>query len=283
MKILTFDIEDWFHILDNNETASIETWSKFESRLYDGVERILKLLEENKQKSATFFCLGWVAEKYPNVIKMIHDEGFHIASHSYAHQLAFDQTRDQFDEDLKRSILNLENITGKKITSYRAPGFSITDENLWAFDALLDNGIEIDCSVFPASRSHGGLPRYKCAEPSIINVNNKKLKSFPINTKKILGKDLIYSGGGYFRILPRIVLNSWFKSDKYIMTYFHPRDFDPKQPMVPGLSLPRKFKSYVGLNSSYSKLDYILKNNNFIDVEQADVMIDWATAPSINL
>ena len=135
MKILSFDIEDWFHILDNPETSNPTSWEKMPSRLEAGVDRILSLLSDTNQP-ATFFCLGWVVEKHPNVIKKIVNSGNHLGTHSHAHQLAYDQSKNQFEEDLWRSIDTLQQVSGTKIDTYRAPGFSITSKNLWAFEVL---------------------------------------------------------------------------------------------------------------------------------------------------
>ncbi len=169
------------------------------------------------------------------------------------------------------------------MTSFRAPGFSITKKNIWAFEVLHELGIKIDSSVFPASRSHGGLPEYSAALPSFINYNGVKLKEFPINTHPFFGRPLIFSGGGYFRLFPyKIIKNLTLKSD-YVMTYFHPRDFDEKQPFVPGLSIPRLFKSYVGIKKCKSKLEKWLKEFDFVDLNQSDNSINWDKAPVINL
>ena len=282
MKILSFDIEDWFHILDNPETSSPTSWKHMSSRLEEGVDRILFLLNETNQ-SATFFCLGWIAKKYPNVIREILNNGHHIATHSYTHQLAYKQSKGEFEEDLWSSIDILQQITGLKIDTYRAPGFSITSKNLWAFEIMHRLGISNDCSIFPANRAHGGIPEYTVASPSLIRYEGFRLNSLPINTSKILGKNIVYSGGGYFRLLPMWYLKRRFRNDNYIMTYFHPRDFDPKQPMVPGLSITRKFKSYVGLGKAYSKLKFLLNEHEFINVEMAVQSIDWDKTENVFL
>ena len=184
MKILTFDIEEWFHLLDNPSTQSVQSWNQYPSRLQEGVDTILELLLDSRQK-ATFFCLGWVAEKYPTVIRSIHDAGFHIGTHSYAHQLAYNQSPDEFREDLIRSIKILEDTIGSTIDCYRAPGFSITASNMWAFDILINEGIKTDCSLFPANRAHGGVPNIGAATPSRGYWNNRPINLFPINTKTI--------------------------------------------------------------------------------------------------
>jgi len=282
VRILTFDIEEWFHILDNPETQSTDSWQHYDTRLRQGVDTILQLLYETSQ-SATFFCLGWVAEKHPGVIRQIDDSGNEIASHSYAHQLAYDQSPKEFREDLHKSLSILQEITGKPVDTYRAPGFSVTNENLWVFEELINQGIRVDCSLFPANRAHGGLPSFQDGVPTMGEWEGHEIELFPINTKSILGKKVIYSGGGYFRLAPGVLLQKWFQDDEYVMTYFHPRDFDPEQPMIPGLSAVRKFKSYVGIRNARAKLCRILQTQSFMDVSTASKSVDWDSAPRVNL
>ena len=282
MNILTFDIEEWFHILDHDSTKNEKKWNNFEYRLESNMDKIFSLLVENNQ-DATFFCLGWVAKKFPNVIKKIDSMNYEIGTHSHMHQLAYKQSKDEFSEDLKKSINFLEDITGKKIKIYRAPGFSVKKQNLWVFGELIKNGIEIDCSIFPAKRAHGGFSNYGYAKPSIINFEGNTIKEFPINTFNFLGKQIIFSGGGYFRFLPFTIIKSLAKISKYNMTYFHPRDFDPQQPMLSDLSLLRKFKSYYGLNNSMKKLEKLISTFEFIDLKKANDVIDWSSVKQIRL
>ena len=280
MNILTFDIEEWFHILDNNQTKSISEWSKFDSRLELEMDFIYDILDKTKQ-SATFFVVGWIAERYPKIIRNISDRGFEVGSHTHLHQLSYNQDRKTFYADVEKSIKILEDCIGKKVTCFRAPGFSITEYNKWAFEILHELGIEKDCSVFPASRAHGGFPSYKLTTPSFIEYNGLKLKEFPINTHKILGKPIIFSGGGYFRLAPYKLIKNWTKKSNYVMTYFHPRDFDSKQPKVPGLSIKRRFKSYVGIKNCKSKLEQWLRDFDFVDLNQADKLINWDEVPIV--
>jgi len=282
MKILTFDIEEWFHILNNTSTKGQEQWSNFESRIHSNMDIIFDLLEKNNV-SATFFVLGWIAEKYPEIVRQISDRGYEIGSHTHLHQLVFEQDYKTFYNDVEKSIKTLEDCTGKKVNSFRAPGFSITEKNKWAFEALHNLGIEKDSSVFPAKRNHGGLPLYNQSTPSILEYNGLKLKEFPINTNTILGKSFVFSGGGYFRLLPYNFIKSWTIQSNYIMTYFHPRDFDFTQPIVPGLSLPRRFKSYVGLKTCKPKLEKWLTDFNFIDLEEANKLVNWEKVPIVKL
>ena len=282
MKILTFDIEDWFHILDNKKTKSSSEWNKFDSRIRLGMDLIYSILEKT-EKSATFFVVGWMAEKYPEIVREISDRGFEIGSHTNLHQLAYQQDKQTFYNDVEKSIRTLEDCTGNKVTSFRAPGFSITEHNKWAFEIIHELGIKKDSSVFPASRAHGGFPSYNLTTPSFIEYNGVKLKEFPINTHNILGKPIIFSGGGYFRLFPYRAIKNWTNKSNYVMTYFHPRDFDYKQPTVPGLSIPRRFKSYVGIKNCKPKLERWLSDFNFIDLNQADQSINWNQAPIVKL
>lgn len=282
MNILTFDIEEWFHILEHPETSNRGSWLKFESRIERNMEIIFRIIED-ANTSATFFVVGWIAEQYPGIIKSIVDRGFEVGSHTHLHQLVYEQSRKAFANDVERSIKTLEDCSGKKVRSFRAPGFSIKGSNLWAFETLCDLGIEIDSSIFPAHRSHGGLPSYDVPTPSLLRSNGKVLKEFPINIATCFSKPIIFSGGGYFRLLPYPVIRSLTKRSKYVMSYFHPRDFDYEQPLVPGLSRLRQFKSYVGLKRCKMKLDKWLADFDFIDLKTADERIDWGNIKIVDI
>lgn len=283
MRILTFDLEEWFHLLDNPSTNSEENWNNFESRIENNLNRILTIIKESNT-SATFFCLGWIAKKYPHLIKRIVDFNYEIACHSNNHQLAYNQSKISFKEDLKSAKGIIEEISGKKLKCYRVPGFSLTEKNLWILDILAKEGFEVDCSVFPANRSHGGIPTFKYDRPCLIELHDKKfIKELPLNTSNFIGKKFVFSGGGYFRLIPYFILKKLFTQSNYIMTYFHPRDFDPDQPVIKDLSLIRKFKSYYGLKNSEKKLIKIINEFNFIDVSKAVQNIDWEKAPKINM
>lgn len=282
MNILTFDIEEWFHLLDHPSTRTEADWAKFPVRIHENMDRILDMLQRNDQ-SATFFCLGWIARKYPEVIRQIADAGYEIATHSDLHQLAYQQSRSEFSQDLSRSILSLEDLIGKKIRAYRAPGFSLKEENKWVFEELLKNGIEIDCSIFPAKRAHGGFEKFGQQEPCWVEMDGVRLKEFPINISAMGNFQLIFSGGGYFRLLPTWVLDQLWKDQKYVMTYFHPRDFDAAQPMIEDLSWIRKFKSYYGLSSAMTKLEFLIKKYPFVDLATAEKEIDWVKARVVRL
>lgn len=281
MKILTFDIEDWFHILDNPNTESEKQWANFDARIDENIDRILEALEKY-QKRATFFCLGWIAEKHPDVIKKIDAHGYEIATHSHLHQLVYMQTPEEFRSDLHRSVRTIEDVIGKKVRAYRAPGFSVTAATSWYLEALHEEGIEIDCSIFPAARTHGGFEEFGACEPVRVEHNGITLKEFPINTQPVFGKHIVFSGGGYFRLFPYWMIQHFTKNSKYIMTYFHPRDFDPEQPVL-DLPAHRRFKSYVGLKTAFAKFERWIKENDFVDLSEAEKSVDWSSARIINI
>jgi len=282
MNILTFDVEEWFHLLDNSSTRSAEQWKNFEVRIHENMDRIFRILDETDTR-ATFFIIGWIARTYPEVVKRI-AERYEIGSHTMNHQLVWQQNRDEFRQDVDSSIKLLEDITGKSVRCFRAPGFSIRESEAWAFETLVDLGIEIDCSVFPAHHAHGGMPTYGKGEPAILKSNGKSLKEFPISTKEIAGRHLIYSGGGYFRLFPYWMIKKWAKEDKdYLLSYIHPRDLDAGQPVIRELPLSRKFKSYVGLKGAERKLCRFLTDFDFTDIQAANVATDWSAVKTLNI
>jgi len=283
MHILTVDVEDWFHILDHASTETEDNWRRFPSRLEEGVNRLLGIFDRYDYK-ATFFVLGWVARNFPDIVLEIAHHGHEIASHSDMHQLVYKQSPAEFEYDLLQSLEVISKASGKTPKAYRAPGFSITPDCRWAFDILAQNGIELDCSIFPANRAHGGFPGFPTSGPCrIITNKGLELVCFPINLKRIWGRKFVFSGGGYFRLTPEPLLRHWFKIHPYIMTYFHPRDFDPDQPIVPDLSLIRKFKAYTGLGKSFRKLDKLLSENSFINLAQAMEQINQSELPVVYL
>lgn len=282
MNILTFDIEEWFHIMDNKSTRTINQWKNYESRIHNNMERILFILKKTDQR-ATFFCLGWIAEKYPEIIRQIVNHGYEIGSHTRMHQLVYEQKPEEFRRDVEHSIKTLEDVSGQKIKYFRAPGFSIREDNKWAFQIISEMGIEVDSSIFPCNRAHGGFPSYSSQVPSILQHEGIKLKELPINFTTLMGKPIIFSGGGYFRLLPYSLIKHWTANSGYVMTYLHPRDFDSKQPVISDLSMIRKFKTYVGLKNAQSKLEKWLSDFEFLDVGSAVKTINWAEVPTVEI
>lgn len=282
MNILTFDVEEWFHLLDNDSTRSEEQWKRYEVRIHENIDRIFRILEETDTK-ATFFIIGWIAKTYPEVVRRI-AEKYEIGSHTMTHQLVWQQTPDEFRHDVEASIKLLQDLTGQPVKYFRAPGFSIRESEAWAFEILNDLGIEVDCSVFPAHHAHGGMATYGKGIPAIIDVNGKQIKEFPISTREIRGNHIIYSGGGYFRLFPYWLIRKWAREDTdYLLSYIHPRDLDYGQPMIKELPLSRKFKSYVGLKGAEAKLRKFLTEFKFTDLSSAVESHDWNKSKIIRL
>ena len=260
MNILTFDIEDWYcHDVESGN----KDWGKLECRIYEGVDRILDSLDERNLKG-TFFIVGWLAENHPAVIQKIANAGHQIGCHTYQHDLLTTFDKKALFEDTKKAKSLIEDAIGKEINAFRAPAFSITKDNLFAFDVLGELGFTIDCSIFPTKRDFGGMPDYGASEPRIIEHNGYKFKEFPINPATVLGKEIVFSGGGYFRLFPYWMIKKFTQKQDYTMTYFHPSDFDPNQPDMPHLSTRQRIKNKIGLKSAYGKY---LKNKNILKGE----------------
>jgi polysaccharide deacetylase family protein (PEP-CTERM system associated) len=274
VNILTFDLEEWFHC---DFISDEETWSNHEVRIYESTNFILNTLSKYDRK-ATFFVLGWIADKYPEIVKKIHSQGHEIGCHSMKHKLVHRLTPQQFRDDSRNAIDTIEQIIGEKIIMYRAPAFSITEETPWAFEILNELGITHDASLFPAKRDYGGFAGLGKSEPLIIEINGIHMKEFPMNIHEILNKSIVFSGGGFFRLFPYFLIKKWAKDSDYVMSYFHPRDFDKEQPVLTHLPIMRKFKSYYGLKKSGTKFDkYIsdFKTSSILDVSEK---YNWSIA-----
>jgi len=276
MNILTFDIEEWYHIrFDNEFLNNSRLLNSLEKRLDYNINLILDMLDKHNQK-ASFFCLGEVARESPGIIKRIDDRGHDIGCHSDRHRLVTSMSERQFSDDLRIALDCIQTEIGRKVYMYRAPAFSITNSNMWAFDVMADHGITIDSSIFPASRDYGGVSNIHFPTPKKIStLLGNSIKEFPMSTYGILGKNLVFTGGGYFRLWPYPTIRRIMSKGSYTMSYFHPRDFDYKQPILEGLSLARKFKSYYGLKTSLHKLDLLLDDFDFLSISKADRLINW--------
>lgn len=280
MNILTFDIEDWYNCDFISEDFA---WDKYEYRVEKSIMPVLDEMDRRGLK-ATCFCLGWLAEKHPEIIREISDRGHQIGCHSYQHELSFRFDREQFIEDTLKAKTLLEDVIGKPVEVFRAPAFSITKNNPWAIDCLVEMGFKYDCSVFPAEHDYGGMPDYGASEPTILRTKSgNTIKEFPINVHKILGQNIVFSGGGFFRFFPYPLIRKWAKQSPYMMTYFHPREFDPSTPKVKSLPLMRQFKTYVNVKGNFDKWKNLVSDFQFMNVEQADASIDWSKQRVIEL
>ena len=261
---LSFDIEDWFHMVEIDAVADTAKWPEFSSIVVDRTKWIVDLIGEYDCK-ATFFLLGWVAERYPELTKYIHDAGHEIGTHSYWHRKVYELTPEEFYEDMKHSIDVITDVTGEPVRGFRAPSFSITPGTEWAFDVLLDLGITYDASLFPAPRGHGG---YACPQEAheITTPSGRMLPELPMSIRNFGPAPIPFSGGGYMRFLPRVMIHDAFrqfeKRDTPVVIYLHPRDFDPDVPRVP-MPLKRRFKCYVGMKSTEGKLRSLLRTRRF--------------------
>jgi len=259
-NIFSVDVEDWFHILELESTPHIEAWNGFESRLQKNFYSLLDEFDITNTKVTCFF-LGWVAEKFPEVVKEADNRGHEIASHGYAHQLIYTQTQQEFSEDITKTKKIIEKITNKPVEGYRAPGFSITKETPWAMEELAKAGYKYDSSIFPASRGHGGIIGANVF-PHKINTKYGEIIEFPITTVNILNKRICFFGGGYLRFFPYFIIKAMSKrvnnEKRPVIYYIHPREIDLSHPRL-SMGFVRRFKSYYNLKSSILKIRKILR------------------------
>ena len=278
MNIFTVDVEDWFNLLDVNSLTDLKSWSDYEERAYVGLNIILKALE-NRGVQGLFFLLGWTVERNPSIVDRIVSAGHMIGTHSYDHGLVYLKNQKTFEEDLEKSIEIIYKISGIYPVAYRAPGFSITIDQSWFIESLKKFSIGIDASVCAMQRAHGGDIRFNIDKPVNLKYKEHSITELPINSGSLLGKKLIFSGGGYFRFYPSVLLKYLALKNNYNMFYFHPRDFDPSQPRIKSLEPIRYFKSYVGLKGSADKLNYLMDSIHF---ENADILTKPSFLENLN-
>lgn len=264
MNFLTFDIEEWFHI--PGYQVDSRHWDKYEYRAEVIVDMILSLLDEKKTK-ATFMVLGWFAREQPHVLRKIDDAGHLIGSHSDLHDLVYEMQRNTFRNDLERSIYSISEVTGKPVSVYRAPSFSVKMNSIgWFFDELINVGIKYDLSIFPAARIRGGLPGMP-SKPFVYRNEKGCLYELPINIVNFFGLGWVYSGGGYFRLLPYCILRYLFSTSSYNMTYFHPHDFDVNKALPENMNLVSRWRRRCGVASLFVKMNRLLDEFEFSSVE----------------
>lgn len=247
---LTIDVEDYFQVSAFDGHFAREQWAAQPCRVERNVDLILALLETH-QARATFFTLGWIAERYPALVRRIVDGGHELASHGYAHRRASDQTRDDFSRDITLSKNLLEQLAGQAVKGYRAPSFSIAAGNLWALDSLQAAGYRYSSSIYPIRHDHYGMPdapRF-ASRPT----GEGGLLELPISTVRVLGRNMPAGGGGYFRLLPyatsRWALRRINSHDGQAgIFYFHPWELDPGQPRPAGIGIKTRFRHYLNLH-----------------------------------
>lgn len=242
--------------------------------------------------------MGQLAVEFPEVVKRIADNGHEIGSHSNRHLWINKMTEQEFAEDTRIAIQEIEYLIGQKVKSFRAPAFSIGKDNAWAFEVLVDNGIEYDCSIFPTNRDFGGFPQFTSSVPSLVKKRDYTIKEFPICPATLLGRGIPFSGGGYFRLVPLWLQKKLINRMDYVMFYFHINDlieqnskFMTKQEFEeyfkePGTlknRITRYVKTNIGKGGALNKLDTLLGNYSFCNVQQAAESIDWSKQPLIEL
>lgn len=257
---LSFDIEDWFHIVEIEALSNTDDWDSMPSLVERYTNEILEICEIANVK-ATFFMLGWIAEHHPQVVRSIADAGHEIGTHSHWHRRVYDLTPDEFREDMIQSISSIESAAGVKVEGFRAPSFSITPGTEWAIDILHELGILYDASLFPALRAHGGYSCHKKAHFFNKAPSERPIAELPMSIMKIGPFETAFSGGGYLRFLPLRIIEKGIrqlgKEGIPTVVYLHPRDFAPDCPRVP-MPLKRRFKCYTGMKTTAPKLKYLL-------------------------
>jgi len=259
---MTCDVEDYFQVSAFAPYIDRASWPTRECRVEANMERILALYERHGVR-ATFFTLGWIAERYPAMVRRIVDAGHELASHGYSHLRASDQSRAEFDNDIRSSKALLEDIGGQAVVGYRAPSFSIGHANLWALDALHEAGYKYSSSIYPIAHDHYGMPD----APRFAFYPNGPdgLLEVPITTVKMAGRNLPAGGGGYFRLLP-YALSRWMmakvnREDREpALFYFHPWEVDPGQPRPAGLGAKARFRHYINIDRMERRLECLARD-----------------------
>jgi polysaccharide deacetylase family protein (PEP-CTERM system associated) len=255
---LTVDVEDYFQVSAFAPYISRADWDSRECRVEANVDRILALLAENDAK-ATFFTLGWIAERYPALVRSIATAGHEVASHGYGHERASDLSEAAFSADIGRAKDILEDLTGREVLGYRAPSFSIGTANLWAFDCLARAGYRYSSSVYPIHHDHYGMPN----APRFMYRAVDGLIEIPITTLRLFNRNLPSSGGGYFRLLP-YALSRWMlkrvnaQDGEAAVFYFHPWEIDVDQPRIAGIDAKTRFRHYLNSRRMEQRLENLL-------------------------
>ena len=268
VNALSVDVEEYFQVTAFNGRTPYEMWDAFEARVHHATQTVLSILAKHNTK-ATFFVVGWVARKHPEMVKAIQKQGHEIACHSFAHREISEQTPDTFRQDLRLAKQIVQGITGEAVKGYRAPTFSVTASTLWALDILIEEGFQYDSSVFPIRHDRYGMPRAERFPNIIRRVNGSRLLEFPMSTLRLMGMNLPFAGGGYLRLLPSgFVSRAIRKTNEQghpVIVYVHPWEFDPEQPRIRASSLAR-FRHYHNLSEMSGKFEALLKRHKFAPV-----------------
>lgn len=272
VNALTVDVEDYYQVTAFEHCIDRRQWDQYESRVVRNTERLLTMLEKHAVRG-TFFVLGWVAERFPDLVRSIHRAGHELGTHSYWHRLVYELTPEAFHEDLVRSCDVLEQITGVKVTAYRAPSFSITQKSLWALPILSEHGIDHDSSIFPVRHDRYGMP----SAPRFVHRLSGAawpMLEFPPSVMRLGGQNIPVGGGGYFRLYP-LSWTTWClrtintRHAQPFMFYVHPWEVDPDQPRIAGTGRLKRWRHCVNLQSTEQKLDVLLGRFRFGTLSQA--------------
>jgi polysaccharide deacetylase family protein (PEP-CTERM system associated) len=270
LNALTVDVEDWFHANALSAAAPRERWDGLESRVVANTQRLLDLFER-RQVRGTFFVLGWVAERMPELVRQIDRAGHEVACHGYSHQLVFRQSQDEFRAETQRAKALLEDATGKAVRGYRASTYSITAASTWALDVLVEAGFEYDSSIFPIRHDVYGYPEAQRWPGRLATPGGARIVEFPMTTAEVAGVRLPVCGGGYFRLLPyaytRFGLGRVNGRDRRpFVFYLHPWEVDPDQPRADVGRLSR-FRHYTNLDRTEARLERLLQEFRFDSME----------------
>lgn len=267
---ITIDVEDYFQVAALARWAPPHQWENFSLRVEKNTQYLLQRFDEHNV-TATFFVLGWVAERCPQIVRDIVAAGHELASHGYSHQLIYNQTQEKFRQETIRSKHMLEDISGKTVEGYRAASYSITNDSLWALDILAETGFRYDSSIFPVRHDRYGIPDAIETPHRITTPKGHQLTEFPITALKIGSYKLPIAGGGYFRLFPY-----WFsqwglsrvnkRQQQPFIFYLHPWEIDPEQPRLPATGLS-KFRHYNNLEVCRDRLENLLERFEFATVE----------------
>lgn len=259
LNALTFDVEDYFHVSAFDRPGTRRLWESRESRVCDNTDRLLGLLDR-ASVTATFFVLGWVAERHPDLVRRIAAAGHELASHGYGHRLVYELTPESFRDDLRRARHAIASAAGVNVTGYRAPSFSITRRSLWALDVLIEEGYSFDSSVYPIRRDRYGLPGAPRFAHEIVRAAGRLLE-IPPSTVRAGALTLPACGGGYFRLYPysvtRRAIETINREHQPAIVYLHPWEIDPHQPRQAGSALSR-FRHYVNIDRTERRLRRML-------------------------
>ena len=262
-NVMSIDVEDWFCVYNLSRLIRYEDWDACESRVERSTLRLLELFRQH-QVEATFFVLGWVADRFPDLVREIERDGHEIASHGYSHRLLTFMRPEEFRADLNRSLEVLAKTARQDVRGFRAPSFSLTPETLWAVDILRETGIQYDSSIFPMEyHPDYGMPDADLRPHQLA----EGLVELPMGVTELLGRKIPCSGGGYFRLYPyrvtRWLMRKCNEQGRPVMFYLHPWELDPGQPRVPGMSWASRFRQYNNLEKTEERLRRLLSEFSF--------------------